>query len=222
MIAYSPTEELNGMLQQQTPALISANVIAQQFGVESQALIDYCTAQGIFVAPIYNGGEYMLDFNNINEGFVRDFTGSLVAKSLEPQVQERLQAIASLRAAPTESATSTDTPLANKPWRVGKRGTSMRETVVNLIAHNDPSGEKGFLDSLRNQDDRATALVEKVIKTHYKSSTRSKNSLLKEIQSYLGEIEGNATAPTTEAPTETKPTTKRPRKTKAETAAQAS
>lgn len=227
--AVPTTDQLNGMLQQQTPALISANVIAQQFGVEPQQLIDYCATHGVFVAPVYSGGEYMVDFNNINEEFVRDFTTSLVVTTLEPQVQARVQAIASLRngavaATDTEDTDEDPSDVPTTPlqeWKLAKVGKTLRETIANLLTKNDPAGDKGFLQSLSNKDEAGVKLVDDLIKEHYKSSPQARGRFYGELKKYMSQTEANANstqpATDTEVPAETPK--RQPRKKRTEQAA---
>lgn len=211
-------EELNGLLERQTPTLISVGTIAQQLQAEPQSIVDFCQSRGIFLAPVYDGGEMMMDFNVVDEGFIRDFAVANLSRTLEPVVQQGVQAIASLR-----GQTTTDTPVTPvetpptpvegtttaraTTWKLAEKGKTMRETVVNLIAKNDPSGEKGFIQCLQSKDASAENLVKKVVDKHYGKKEASKANLWKAIAAYLTEMNG-----TTEETPPTQTKTRRPRK----------
>lgn len=228
------------MLSAPTPALISVNTLASQLQAQPEAVIAFCQTRGIFTAPLYNGGEHMMDFSAVNENFIRDFAVTNLSQTLEPIVQQGMQAIASLRdgmpapmtttTEPTQTESPTETTevpkkqAKGKAWKLGKKGNTVRETVINLINQNDPGGDKGFLESLRAQDERAIALQTKVVEKLYNNSARSKTTLSKEIANYLAELDNagvsTTATPAAEAPAQTKKT--RPRQPKKQPAAQAS
>lgn len=220
-IATQQTADLNGMLTA-TPSLISVNVIAQQLQSEPQMVLEFCQAHGVFTAPIYNGGEYMVDFNSINESFVRDFKVFTLSKSLEPAIQESVAAIASLRnntaaavCTPTDTA-PTETTTSGRTWKLAQKGKNMRETVINLIAKNDPSGTKGFIESLRSRDESATALIQKISEKTYEGKKGVTTRLWNAVDAYLTELNtsgGGDTGNTEEKPARA-PRTNAPRRKK--------
>jgi hypothetical protein len=217
------TDELNGLLEKQTPSLISVGIIAKQLKAESEAILDFCKTKGYFVAPLYDGGEYMIDFNAITPDFIRDFTYATMAKSLEPKVQEGVEAIASLR----NTATTTETPAADTPitteateveeapdiqptsqaettssgWKLGKKGKGQEETINNLISANDPDGSRNFIQALRKRTQGTGDLMERLAQTYYKGGDKTLANLWKVTDSILAKI---AAAAETENPKNTK------------------